>query len=308
MITDYIGDTPMVQIMSYRNNELFVKLEGNNVFGSAKDRAALYVLTNLLNEKVITKEDTIIESSSGNMGIALAAVGRQMGLKIKIVIDQSISKINKSLIKSFGAEVIEVTEADSNGSYLKSRLKVVQNYLEKHDHVYWFNQYGNDLVREAYRETLGKEIVRNVPDVEYIFVAVSSGGTIGGIAEAAKNYREDIKVIAVDVEGSKLYDPSTKKIKHFTGIGSSVESHNFKSAVIDDYIIMSEVEAIKGLDELLQHEQLFLGESSGCVYMGAKKYLEEHNIKGAKCVFVSHDRGERYFEMIQELKKLYHLH
>lgn len=99
MITDYIGNTPMVRIMSYDKNELFVKLEGNNVFGSAKDRAALYVLTNLLNRKVITKEDTIIESSSGNMGIALAAVGKQMGLKIKIVIDQSISKINKSLIK-----------------------------------------------------------------------------------------------------------------------------------------------------------------------------------------------------------------
>ncbi|MCI7813772.1 MAG: pyridoxal-phosphate dependent enzyme [Lachnospiraceae bacterium] len=296
----WIGNTPLVRLDSCEENEVYMKLEGSNLYGSAKDRAAFYVLSQLMREGMIDKDTEIVESSSGNMGVALAAVGAQMGLKVTIVIDPSISELNEFLIHSYHANTIKIMEADANGSYLKRRLEMVQAYIKSKAKVYWFNQYGNEKVAQAYRETLGKEIIDAVPDVEYIFMAVSSGGTVAGVSEAAKRYSTSAKVIAVDIEGSKIFDPDSKVVKHLTGIGSSICSDNLKRAYIEDKVIVTEREALKGLRDLLDKEQLFLGASSGCVYAGATRYLTERQIKGKKCVMISHDRGERYFRNLYE--------
>lgn len=295
MLNELKVETPLMKLNSVKNNETYIKMEGCNLYGSAKDRAAVYVLTKLLESGAINQDTEIVESSSGNMGVALAAVGARLNLKVTIMIDESISSLNEFLIKAYGANTVKITEADENGSYLKKRLSTVKKYLEEHDNVYWINQYGNPLVVEAYKETVGKEIVRQCPDVDYVFIAISSGGTFAGISEAIHEYNKDIKVVAVDVEGSKIFDPETKKVKHFTGIGSSVRTDNFKRAVIDDNIIVSEDDAVKALFDMMRKEQLFLGGSSGCVVTGALQYLEKHGIENKKAVMVSHDRGDRYF-------------
>ncbi len=296
MISNYVGNTPLIRIESEEKNELYCKYEGGNIWGSAKDRAALYVLTKLLSEGTINKHTEIIESSSGNMGIALSAVGRKMGLKVTIIIDKDITPINEFLIRSYGANVIKVDQADVNNSYLKSRLKRVQEYIACHNNVFWFNQYANSLVCEAYRETLGKEIITMLPDIDYLFMAISSGGSINGVSQAMKNNNANTKVVAIDIEGSHIFDSNTKAKKRITGIGSSIISENVKHAYLDDYIIVDETESFATIQELLKKEQLFLGVTSGCVFAGVKRYLSEHEIEGRKIVFVSHDRGERYWE------------
>ncbi len=295
MLNELKVETPLMKLNSFESNEAFIKLEGSNLYGSAKDRAAVYVLTKLLEDGTINKDTEIVESSSGNMGVALAAVGARLKLKVTIMIDDSISSLNEFLIKAYGANTVKITEADENGSYLKKRLSTVKKYIEERDNVYWINQYGNPLVVEAYRETVGKEIAKQLPDVDYVFIAISSGGTFAGISEAIHGHNKNTKVVAVDVEGSKIFDPETKKIKHFTGIGSSVRTDNFHRAIIDDKIIVSEDDATKALFNLMREEQLFLGGSSGCVVTGAKQYLKNNNITGKKVVMVSHDRGDRYF-------------
>ncbi len=295
MLEDFKIITPLVKLNTFKNNEVSIKLEGSNLYGSAKDRAAVYVLTKLLEEGTINQDTEIVESSSGNMGVALAAVGAHLNLKITIMIDNSISKLNEFLIQSFGANTIKITEADENGSYLKKRLQTVREYISNKENVYWFNQYGNPLVIEAYKETVGKEIISQVPDIDYVFIAVSSGGTVAGISQAMHEHNPNIKVIAVDVQGSKIFEPDTKIIKHFTGIGSSIRTDNFLRAIIDDKIIVSEKDSIKALFDMMKHEQLFLGGSSGCVVTGAEQYLINYNIVGKKAVIVSHDRGDRYF-------------
>ena len=132
------------------------------------------------------------------------------------IIDPHISVVNEFLIKSMGAETIKVTEADSNNSYLKTRLKTVDRLLKEIPNSYWFNQYGNPLVCEAY-ESIGREMVRDLKDVEYVFIAVSSAGTIGGVSKAIKEYNPNIKVVAVDVLGSKVFDPCTTQ-KRFLSV------------------------------------------------------------------------------------------
>ena len=295
-IFDNIGNTPMYEIKD-KKNKIYLKFEGANSFGSSKDRSAIYVLEKLYKEGKINKDTTIIESSSGNMGIALAATCKHLGNKFICVIDPHISPVNEMLIENMGAETIKVTEADSNNSYLKTRLKVVHDLLEKIPNSYWFNQYGNPLVCEAYEE-IGREIVRDIKDVDYVFVAVSSAGTIGGVSKTIKEYNPNIKVIAVDVLGSKVFDPNTTKKRFLSGIGSSIQSDNLSRAIKDDIILVDEKDGVKKCYELLQDELIFAGGSGGCVVAAIEQYIKMHNIEGAKIVGLLNDRGDRYFKTV----------
>lgn len=295
-IFDNIGNTPVYKIEN-KDNDIYLKYEGANSFGSSKDRSATYVLNKLYNEGKINKDTTIIESSSGNMGIALAAACKRFGNKFICVIDPHISPVNEMLIENMGAKTIKVTEADSNNSYLKTRLKVVNDLINEIPNSYWFNQYGNPLVCEAYEE-IGREIVRDVPDVEYVFVAVSSAGTIGGVSKAIKDYNPNIKVIAVDVLGSKVFDPNTSKKRYLSGIGSSIQSDNLARAIKDDVILIDEKDGVKKCYELLQNDLIFAGGSSGCVVAAIEQYVKEHDIKGSKIVGLLNDRGDRYFKTV----------
>lgn len=295
MLEDFKAITPLIKLNSFKGNDTFIKLEGSNLFGSVKDRAAVYVLSKLLEEGMINHDTEIVESSSGNMGVALAAVGARLNLNITIMIDASISNLNEFLIKAYGAKTIKITEADENGSYLNKRLQTVREYIAEHDNVYWLNQYGNPLIIEAYKETIGKEIIQQCPDVNYVFIAVSSGGTVAGISQAMHEYNKSIKIIAVDVEGSKIFDHKTTKVKHFTGIGSSIKTDNFLRAIISDKIIVREHDSIQTLFNMMRKEQLFLGASSGCTVTGTEQYINLHQINNKKIIIVSHDRGDRYF-------------
>lgn len=302
MKKNLIGNTPIVKLSSYDENELYLKLEGTNLFGSAKDRAAIYVLEKLLKENVINQDTVIIESSSGNMGVALAGVCGMLKLKLIVVIDVSITPINEFLICSMGANIIKVDVPDENNSYLKKRLQTLRDYVYRNENVYWFNQYANELIPEAYKNTLGMEITRDFPDIEYVFVAVSSGGSICGISQGLKEYNSQIKCIAVDIKGSKIFEPDTKVKKNITGIGSSIRADNLKRAQIDDYIVIDEESSYNALKSLLSEDMIFAGGTSGCVVAGAKRYLKDHAIKNAKCLCVLHDRGDRYFNEIYNVK------
>ena len=295
-IFDNIGNTPIYKIDDEKN-EIYLKYEGTNSFGSSKDRSAIYVLEKLYKEGKINKETTIIESSSGNMGIALAAACKHLGNKFICVIDPHISPINEFIIKNMGAETIKVTEVDSNNSYLKTRLKVVNELLSTISNSYWFNQYGNPLVCEAY-ESIGREIIRDVKDVDYVFVAISSAGTISGVSKVLKEYNPNIKVIAVDVFGSKVFDTETTHKRFLSGIGSSIQSENLSRIHNDDVILVDEKDGVKKCYELLRKHLIFAGGSSGCVYEAIEEYVEKHNIRGAKIVGLLNDRGDRYFKTV----------
>lgn len=296
IVFDKIGNTPLFKIENHKN-DIYLKYEGINSFGSSKDRAAAYVLNKLYEEGKINKDTTIIESSSGNMGIALAAMCKKNGNKFICVIDPHISPVNEYLIRAMNAEIIKVTEVDENNSYLKTRLKVVKELMESVSNSYWFNQYGNPLVCEAYEE-IGKEMIRDLRDVEYVFVAVSSAGTISGISKALKKFNSKIKIIAVDVIGSKVFDRNTTQKRFLSGIGSSIQSENLSRAIIDEIILIDEKKGIDSCYELLKEHFIFAGGSSGCVYQAIKEYIEKYNLENAKIIGLLNDRGDRYFKSV----------
>lgn len=298
-VLDFVGNTPMVRLMSNGLSDvnLFVKLEGNNPTGSVKDRAASYILETLLKNGDIDKDTTIIESSSGNFGIALASYCKKFGLKFICVVDPKILPVNEMIIRSLGATVIKVTEPDDSGGYLITRLEKVNELKSAISNSYWINQYGNKLVARSYFETIGNQICEEV-EVDYIFLGVSSGGTITGISNCVKEKYPNSKVIAVDMEGSVIFGQQAKN-RSIPGIGSSIVPEILQNSLIDEVVIISEKTSIDMCKELLSEHTIFAGGSSGAVYAAVKEYFKYKSfVKKPNIVALFADRGDRYFDTI----------
>ncbi|SHI03403.1 cysteine synthase A [Chryseolinea serpens] len=301
-VLDLVGETPVVHLPmpELDNINVFAKLEYANPTGSIKDRAAAYILRNILKDQTINRETTIIESSSGNFGIALSSVCRSLGLKFICVIDPCISPANEFLIRSFGATVVKVQQEDEYGGYLLTRLEKVRELQSTIPNSYWVNQYGNPLNARTYYESLGQEIHREFETLglDYIFLGVSSGGTIAGLSRKLKEKFPNIAVVAVDVEGSVIFGNKPKK-RRIPGIGSSMVPSILKYAQIDDVVIVNEQETVSACREMLSDNFIFAGGSSGSVYAGMRKYFATHRaLYTCNALCILPDRGERYLHTI----------
>jgi len=302
-ILDKVGNTPLVEI-KLRDKpvlQLFAKLEFCNPTGSVKDRAASYVIKRILDEGIIDKDTVLIESSSGNFGVALSAYSKMNGLKFICVIDENTSPVNEMLIKSQGAQIIKIKEQDEYGGYLLNRIGKVEEIVNETSNIYWINQYENPLNAEAYYQTLGNEICNGFDDnIDYIFLGVSSGGTITGVSQRIKKKFPNAKIIAVDIFGSVIFGNTPKK-RYIPGIGSSMVPRILQSALIDDIVYVDEIETVEGCKELLQDHAIFAGGSSGSVYAAIRKYFSIREIKetvNVVCIFP--DRGERYYNTVYD--------
>ena len=301
-ILNKVGNTPLISLRHEDNPyvNVFAKLEFYNPTGSVKDRAACYIINRLLNEKVINKETTLIESSSGNFGVALSAYAKANGLRFICVIDKTTLPVNEMLIRLQGAEVICITEPDEYGGYLMNRLKKVNEIVNSTENIYWVNQYGNPLNAQAYYNSLGREICLEIPrqKLDYLFLGVSSGGTITGVSQKVKERYPDSKIVAVDVDGSVIFGGKAHK-RFIPGIGSSLKPKILDSAKIDEVISVSEKETISSCRELLEKHNLYAGGSSGSVHAAVKKYFRINPVDkpvNVMCVFA--DSGERYITTI----------
>ncbi|WP_103071990.1 2,3-diaminopropionate biosynthesis protein SbnA [Aquimarina sediminis] len=301
-ILNKVGNTPLISLKmgNEPNLNVFSKLEFYNPTGSVKDRAACYILNRLLNEKIIDSDTTIIESSSGNFGVALSAYAKLKGLKFICVIDKTTLPVNEMLIRQQGAKVICITEPDQYGGYLMNRLKKVNEIVNSTENIYWINQYGNPLNAQAYYNSLGKEICLEIPrqKLDYLFMGVSSGGTITGVSQKVKEKHPNAKIIAVDVEGSVIFGGKPRK-RFIPGIGSSLRPSILESASIDNTVVVTEQETINSCRELLEKHNLYAGGSSGSVHAAVKKYFNNSKLEkptNVMCVFA--DRGERYITTI----------
>jgi cysteine synthase A len=291
-----IGNTKTHKLNFFPGN-LFVKLEYQNIFGSIKDRAALNIIKHAVKNDLIGKETTVIESTSGNFGVSLANICRALGVNFIPVIDPNISKEKEAHLKLLCPEIIKVTERDETGGYLLNRIRTVEKYLLKNCNVFHPNQYENSCNYLAYYNSLADELCDTFSKLDYVFVSVSTGGTITGLSLRLKEKFKDINIIAVDVLGSMIFGNEPKK-RTITGMGASKRSILFDSAIIDDVIILSEPEIVNGCYSLLRDHNLFLGASSGAAYYAARKTLKKLKKKDVNAIFISADSGQAYLESI----------
>jgi N-(2-amino-2-carboxyethyl)-L-glutamate synthase len=300
-ILQRVGKTPLVRLDStdFAFMNLYGKLEMYNPTGSVKDRAASHILRKILENGEITQQTTIIESSSGNFGVALAAYAGLERLNFICVTDPHISTINKMLISAFGGHIDEVNVPDQYGGYLLQRIERVKELQVKISDSYWVEQYRNPYNAEAYYLSLGQEVCDEMDSIDYIFVGVSSGGTITGLSKKIKEEFPKATIIAVDIEGSVIFGAAARN-RVIPGIGSSMVPKILEHAMIDDVVWVNEQETIESCQLLLKQHCIFAGGSSGSVYAAIKKYFQMKGPKKNKInvVAILPDRGERYVHTI----------
>jgi len=291
-----VGNTPMAKCDFY-DLPVYIKFESYNPFGSMKDRAASNIIRRAFELGLINNESTIIESSSGNFGIALAAVCRKYGLHFICVIDTNTNKTCEKMLSVYGAEIIKIEVPDIHGGYLVNRLIKVKEILTKRDNIYWINQYENLLNAESYH-SLADEILSKLHCPDYIFIPVSSGGTITGVSYRIKEVSPQTKVIAVDSEGSVIFGGSARK-RYLPGVGSSIVPAILINSKIDDVVMIEESDMIRQCRCFFDSTGLMIGGSSGACLCAINKYNKRRIFQqNSKIVTIFADRGERYIDTI----------
>lgn len=292
-----LRETPVIQLPHSRL-ELFTKLEFLNGVGSIKDRPAFWILKRAIERGEVGRDTTIIESSSGNFACALATFCRMLNLKFVPVVDPLVSPFYEAYLRANCDRIAKVEECDDSGSFLKTRLRTVQTLLRDIPNSYWTNQYENTDGMAAHYDLTAAEICRTIPDLDYIFLGVSSAGTIAGVSRRLKEHYPGVRVIAVDAEGSVIFGQKPKK-RCISGIGSSISPGLVRLALIDDIAIVPETDTVTACHELLEKYSLFVGGSTGTVYSAIESYFAGKHFGGRpKVLFLCCDKGTAYLRNV----------
>jgi 2,3-diaminopropionate biosynthesis protein SbnA len=298
-LSPLIGNSPLVKL-DEANIDLSVKIEYTNLTGSIKDRAAYNMIFEGISQDLIGADTVIIESSSGNFAIALATICRELGLRFVAVIDPNINAMNEQRLRQLAWRVVKVDQRDVTGGFLLTRINYVKEFISSHDNAYWPNQYENPNNYLSYYYTLAPEIAREMPVLDYVFAAVSSGGTITGLSMRLKELYKNIKIVAVDVEGSVIFGSEPKK-REISGIGSSKRPPILNNARIDEVMIISEDNIRRGAKNLYATHGIYGGASCGAAYYAVWSYFYKRKLFSIpKVLFICPDHGRSYVDSVYE--------
>ncbi len=269
-----------------------------NPGGSIKDRPATTILEEALRSQAINAGTTIVESSSGNMGIGLAQACRYYGLRFICVVDPRTAEQNLQLLRVYGAEVDHVTQPDpETGEFLQARINRVRALLQEIENSFWPNQYENRHNPAAHYSTTMREIADALDGrVDYLFVATSTCGTIRGCAEYALDLGLGTRIVAVDAIGSLIFGNVSGK-RMIPGLGAGIRPPLCEPSLIDECVHVSDLDCVAGCRRLMAREAILAGGSSGGVLAAIEKKLNRLPA-GATCVAILPDRGERYLDTI----------
>ncbi|MBT0812495.1 2,3-diaminopropionate biosynthesis protein SbnA [Litoribacter ruber] len=292
-----IGHTPLVPLTKlFPGEQVFGKLEAFNPAGSIKDRTALNIIQRGIAEGKINSTTRIVESTSGNMGIGLAQICLCHSIPLTLVVDPYINPQTVKILKTYGAKVEKVTQPDDTGGYLKARLKKVEQLLDSIPNSFWPNQYANPANPEAHHQTVDEILDELYGNLDYLFVATSTCGTIMGCADRIHMKGAKTKVVPVDSKGSIIFGDSPAK-RVIPGIGAGRKSQFLNESLVEQAILMSEQDSIRGCRELLKKEAILAGGSSGAI-VSAIQYALPHLPKGSTVAGIICDRGERYLDTV----------
>jgi N-(2-amino-2-carboxyethyl)-L-glutamate synthase len=299
-ILSAIGHTPMVRLIRALEDipfHLYAKLEAFNPGGSIKDRAAFSIISNALETGEIRAGTTVIESSSGNMGIGLAQACAYFGLRLVCVVDPKTASQNIHILRAYGVEVDVVTEPDPmTGEFLPARVQRVQSLLRSIPNSYWPDQYSNIDNARAHYQTMHEVVMGLGGRVDYLFCPTSTCGTLRGCADYIRANGLETKVFAVDAEGSVIFGGSLKK-RLIPGHGAARQPGLYQDGLAERCIKVSDLDCVIGCHRLLRREAIMAGGSSGGVLMAVERIKNDIPME-AICVLLFPDRGERYLDTI----------
>ncbi|MCA1241233.1 cysteine synthase A [Stappia stellulata] len=305
-VIDAIGNTPLIRLnraSQMTGCEILGKAEFLNPGQSVKDRAALYIIRDAEARGALKPGGVIVEGTAGNTGIGLALVGNALGYRSVIVIPETQSEEKKDMLRLAGAELVQVPAAPykNPNNYVKisGRLAEQMNQSEPNGAI-WANQFDNVANRQAHIETTGPEIWRQTDGtVDGFICAVGSGGTLAGVGMALKEKNRDIKIGIADPMGAALFnyyahgELKAEGSSITEGIGQGRITANLEGAPVDMPFQIPDAEALPVVFDLLEHEGLCLGASSGVNVAGAIRMAREMG-PGHTIVTILCDYGTRY--------------
>ena len=290
-VLDMIGNTPMIKLNNIGNSNLYVKLEKYNPAGSIKDRAVYYMVENLEKNGILKKGDVLVEATSGNTGIALSMIGSLKGYKVIIVMPETMSVERRTLMKAYGAELI-LTDGSLG---MKGSIEMMNKLLSENSNYISLKQFDNEYNPLAHYETTGVEIYNQVKDIDIFVCGVGTGGTISGVGKYLKEQNPNIKVVAVEPEGSPVISKNKKGSHKIQGIGAGFIPKNYNENVVDEVMTITDEESYEGVRIMAQKEGILVGISSGANVYAALKLCEMYPDK--KIVTVAPDGIDKYMSM-----------
>ena len=301
-----IGNTPLVKLRAaseITGCNIYGKAEYLNPGGSVKDRAALALIKDAEEKKLISKGGTIVEGTAGNTGIGLCLIGNSIGYKTIIVMNEDQTQEKKDMLRNMGADLrlVPPKPYKDDGNFVKVAAKLADDLKSSNNYgVVWANQFDNTANSKGHYETTGPEIwMQTDGKVDGFVCSSGTGGTIGGVSSFLKEKNKDIKIFLADPDGSSLFDhiengelkSSGSSITE--GIGSSRVTANFAKAKIDGAFKVTDKEALPVLYDLIQNEGLSLGTSCAINVTGAIK-LGKKLGPGKTIVTILCDRSDKY--------------
>lgn len=295
-ITDLIGKTPLLELTNYEKAQglsavLLAKLELFNPAGSAKDRIAKAMIDDAEEKGLLSPDSVIIEPTSGNTGIGLAAAAASRGYKVILTMPETMSVERRNLLKAYGAQLV-LTEGAKG---MKGAIEKAQQLAAEIPHSFIPSQFTNPANPNTHYRTTGPEIWQDTEGKVDIFVAgVGTGGTISGVGKYLKEQNPAIKIVAVEPAGSPVLSKGTPGPHGIQGIGAGFVPETLDTSIYDEIITVENEDAFKTGNTLARKEGLLVGISSGAAVFAAAQLAKRPENKGKVIVALLPDTGERY--------------
>ena len=299
-------DELYVDLRSIFGHSLFLKCEGFNFAGSIKLKAATEMVEAAERDGVLTPGSVLVESSSGNLGVALSMIAASKGYRFLCVTDSRCNLSTRRLMEALGSQVHIIVEPAAIGGYLGARINYLRALCASDDRYVWLNQYTNPGNWKAHYRTTAPAIARQFPGLDVLFVGAGTTGTLMGCARYFREWDRPVRVVAVDAVGSVSFGGAPGR-RMIPGLGMNVRPPLLDESFVDEVILVEEADTILACHRLARRGFLF-GGSTGTVVSGAMGWLAQHDGSELTAVAIAPDLGERYLDTVYQTNWLQDLY
>jgi cysteine synthase A len=303
---EFNEDELYVDLRSIFGHGLFLKCEGFNFAGSIKLKAAAEMVEAAERDGRLRPGSVLVESSSGNLGVALSMIAASKGYRFLCITDTRCNLTTRRMMEALGSQVHTVTEPDANGGFLGARIDYVRALCASDGQYVWLNQYANPSNWQAHYGTTAPAIARQFPHLDVLFVGAGTTGTLMGCARYFRELDRPVRIVAVDAVGSVTFGGASSR-RMIPGLGTSRRPEILDESYVDEVIRVEEPDTIRACHRLARNGFLF-GGSTGTVVSGAMQWLAQHEEPGLTAVAIAPDLGERYLDTVYQTNWLQDLY